>query len=335
MNHLILNNLTYSYESQTEPLFENLTLSIGPGCYTEGLKEEQREILSRRREYEKSRLELRHLEREASQRRALAASQQKRWSKNGLAIKDHDSRFKKNLARFTGKDGTGGKLLRQMDGRLTRAKTRMENNRVSKGRKEGFSLPGVISGKSILFHIDSLELPMGNERRLYAEDLSLPSTTKAALIGPNGSGKTTFLEHLNSHLRTTSLRWGYIPQEISAERAKGILNKVLQLNTREKGEILSTVYRLGSDPEKILETALPSPGELRKILLSLLISEEQELLILDEPTNHLDITSLHCLEEVLSDFPSAMIVVSHDRPFLKKVYTEWWEIDEGMVRRSS
>ena len=62
-----------------------------------------------------------------------------------------------------------------------------------------------------------------------------------------------------------------------------------------------------------------SPGELRKLMISLAVQKPLSLLILDEPTNHMDITSVLALEEALSSLNCAMIVVSHDKAFLSKI----------------
>ena len=76
-----------------------------------------------------------------------------------------------------------------------------------------------------------------------------------------------------------------------------------------------------------MQDSMVSPGELRKLMISLAVQKPLSLLILDEPTNHMDITSVLALENALASLSCALIVVSHDRAFLKKVternfYTE-------------
>ena len=85
--------------------------------------------------------------------------------------------------------------------------------------------------------------------------------------------------------------------------------------------MLSTLYRLGSEPENLQQGAV-SPGELRKLMISLAVEKPLSLLILDEPTNHMDITSVIALENALSSLSCALLVVSHDRVFLSKITNE-------------
>ena len=119
----------------------------------------------------------------------------------------------------------------------------------------------------------------------------------------------------------------YLPQEISDEERGRIFDEFGQLEEDERGEVLSTLYRLGSEPTR-LTTENPgsntgnqqvSPGELRKLMIALAVQRPLSLLILDEPTNHMDITSVLALENALASLDCAMIVVSHDKAFLEKI----------------
>ena len=125
----------------------------------------------------------------------------------------------------------------------------------------------------------------------------------------------------------------YLPQELSAEDTGAILTDFSRLDESECGEVLSTLYRLGSEPERLQqlkdhagqdallspgESTPLSPGELRKLAIALAVQRPLSLLILDEPTNHMDITSVLALEEALSPLNCAMLIVSHDQAFLQK-----------------
>ena len=78
-----------------------------------------------------------------------------------------------------------------------------------------------------------------------------------------------------------------------------------------------------------------SPGELRKLMISLAVEKPLSLLILDEPTNHMDITSVLALENALASLSCALLVVSHDKAFLAKVTNEMlhteWNGNEGKI----
>ena len=94
------------------------------------------------------------------------------------------------------------------------------------------------------------------------------------------------------------------------------------------GKLMSVVSCLGSRPQRLLETAAPSPGEARKLLLALGIVQTPHLIIMDEPTNHLDLPSIQCLEEALAQCPCGVLLVSHDLPFLGRLARTRWQLEE-------
>lgn len=90
--------------------------------------------------------------------------------------------------------------------------------------------------------------------------------------------------------------------------------------------MMTMVSRLGSRPESLLQTQLPSPGETRKLLLALGMAREPYIIVMDEPTNHMDLPSVHCLETALAECTCALLLVSHDRRFLRRLVTLEWRI---------
>ena len=164
--------------------------------------------------------------------------------------------------------------------------------------------------------------------------IELKRGDKIALTGENGTGKTLFIRHVIS-LVEQSGRTGevlYLPQELSAADTEAILSDFSGLDEGERGEVLSTLYRLGSEPDRLQQLKNPagskeaahidlpalSPGELRKLAIALAVQRPLSLLILDEPTNHMDITSVLALEDALAPLDCAMLIVSHDQAFLQK-----------------
>ena len=134
------------------------------------------------------------------------------------------------------------------------------------------------------------------------------------------------MRHLLSRLSLEPERLVYVPQEISAADSKRILDEVAALPKERLGRIMTIVSRLGSRPQRLLESSEPSPGEVRKILLAMGIAKGPYLIVMDEPTNHLDLPSIECLEEALSDCPCGLLLVSHDRRFLQALATHEWQI---------
>jgi len=121
----------------------------------------------------------------------------------------------------------------------------------------------------------------------------------------------------------------YVPQEIDIAATQEIIARTRALPRDKLGHMMMIVSRLNSRPERLLESDLPSPGELRKMLLALEITQEPHLIVMDEPTNHMDLPSIECLERALADCPCAMLLVSHDRRFLEKLTDKEWRLARG------
>lgn len=149
---------------------------------------------------------------------------------------------------------------------------------------------------------------------------------RVALTGPNGAGKSTLVRHIVGQLALPGERVVYLAQEIDAADARATVRAVRALPKARLGEVMSAVGSLGSEPQRLMETDQPSPGELRKLLLALGLANSPHLIVMDEPTNHLDLPSIECLEEALSACPSALLLVSHDVRFLDRLTRTRWEI---------
>lgn len=117
-----------------------------------------------------------------------------------------------------------------------------------------------------------------------------------------------------------------VHQEISADDSCALLESAKRLPNDERGQVMTTISRLGSRPARLWESALPSPGEVRKLLLALGLVRGPHLIVMDEPTNHMDLPSILCLEEALADCPCAMLMVSHDEGFLAKIVEPEWHL---------
>lgn len=157
---------------------------------------------------------------------------------------------------------------------------------------------------------------------------------RVALIGPNGGGKSTLVRHIVARLDLPEDKLVYVAQEIDRSEARRVLAAVRRLPAARLGEVMSVVSCLGSRPQRLMETELPSPGELRKIMLALGVARRPHLIIMDEPTNHLDLPSIECLEAALDDCPCGLLLVSHDLRFLRRLTRTCWEIstDEDGAR---
>ena len=119
----------------------------------------------------------------------------------------------------------------------------------------------------------------------------------------------------------------YIPQEPDESQKREVLRTIRKLSAARRGRVLSIVAQLNSNPDRMLEGDAVSPGEMRKLMLALGILESPELVILDEPTNHLDLGSTEALERLLSAYPGALMLVSHDAALLGSATGVTWKIE--------
>jgi ATPase subunit of ABC transporter with duplicated ATPase domains len=298
------------------------------GGYTQAItaiKAEQ-EHLERQRILKKQ--AYKKLQKEAHRRRELAQQANKRRSKRGLAAKDHDARSKIDMARLTGKDGVGGKLQRQLQGRLSQSFQDLKNITVKKNYTLGIWLPGSISKRDFILDLPGDFLPLGEQAQLYYPRLTITPDDRIALTGPNGSGKSTLIRHLLDSLNIPLEHLTYVPQEISMIQSKEILDQVLRLPEEQLGHLMTIISCLGSRPHRLLDSTEPSPGEMRKLLLALGVSREPHFIIMDEPTNHMDLPSIECLEQALAGCPCSLLLISHDKTFLKKLTRREWVINK-------
>jgi ATP-binding cassette subfamily F protein 3 len=172
-----------------------------------------------------------------------------------------------------------------------------------------------------------------------SDDILLNRGEVAALIGPNGTGKTTFLktvlrqhEPLAGVVRLGSnLKIGYFAQ---AHDGLNLDNAVIDELTRQsnmsaaQGRHYLAQYLFREDDVYKPVRALRG-GERGRLALAILASRGANFLLLDEPTNHLDIPSQEVLQEVLELFEGTVLLVSHDRYLVNRLATQVWELREG------
>ena len=295
------------------------------GGYTKALRLAAAEQDRARGLRDRARREQARLRRQADDRQRQAARSHRLRSKRGMSPRDHDARNRVNEARVTGKDGQAGRTLRQLDGRLKQARQRLDAVRVRKQRRLGVDLRGQRSRRDALLHLPPGRIALGDRWLVYPELWIAPSD-RIAVVGPNGSGKSTLIGLIVERLTLPADRVVYLAQEIDRARGAAVLAEVRRLPSDRLAAVMSVVSCLGSEPQRLIDTEQPSPGELRKILLALGMTRWPQLIVMDEPTNHLDLPSIECLETALADCPAAMLLVSHDLRFLRRLTRTRWEI---------
>ncbi|MBP6016384.1 MAG: ABC-F family ATP-binding cassette domain-containing protein [Candidatus Promineofilum sp.] len=199
------------------------------------------------------------------------------------------------------------------------------------------------SGKIVLRATD---LTVGYPGRplFTVEELELHRLETAALIGPNGTGKTTFLkvvlgllEPLAGNLSLgASLKVGYFAQAQEALNPQAtVLDELLrhkEMLISEARNYLARYLFRGDEVFSLISTL--SGGERARLALAILVLEEANFLLLDEPTNHLDIPSQEVLQAALESFDGTILLVTHDRYLVDRLASQIWALrqDDGSLR---
>jgi ATPase subunit of ABC transporter with duplicated ATPase domains len=182
-----------------------------------------------------------------------------------------------------------------------------------------------------LFALDEDELRVGPRPLLRDLRLLVGREDRVWITGANGAGKTTLLRALLASARLPPERVLFVPQDLSAHEERVVLATIRALPPRERGRVLSLVAALGVDPDRLLVSRAPSPGEARKAWIALGLGRHAWALALDEPTNHLDLPSIERLEAALGAYPGALLLVSHDEAFAARCTQRVWRVGEGKV----
>jgi ATP-binding cassette, subfamily F, member 3 len=167
---------------------------------------------------------------------------------------------------------------------------------------------------------------------------------KIALTGINGAGKSTLLKVISEQTNSStgnctlgaSITLGYFSQYSSdlLNPNNSIYDEVASRLPNETigyiKNLLGSFQFSGDDVEK--KISILSGGEKSRVMLACLLAGPVNFLVLDEPTNHLDIASREVLLEALQDFEGTIIIVSHDRYFLRNVVNRVFEIDHGAMK---
>jgi ATPase subunit of ABC transporter with duplicated ATPase domains len=179
--------------------------------------------------------------------------------------------------------------------------------------------------------IDGEDLHVGGQILLRDVRVTLGRTARVHLTGPNGCGKSTLLRALLGHAGAKREQLLWLPQELDREEVRRLQATIEELPRLERGRLMTLLVALGVEPEHLLASESPSPGEARKLKLAFGLATHATALVLDEPTNHLDLPSTERLEVALAAFPGAILLVSHDAQFAAACSNATWEIQGQRV----
>ena len=193
---------------------------------------------------------------------------------------------------------------------------------------------------SALIQMDNIHLTFGGRPLLDGAGMIVEAGDRIALVGRNGSGKSTFLKIVAGMIeaqdgtvfRQPSATIRYLPQEpdfADFETVEAYVEAGLG-PADEPYRVVMLIEALGLDGAARPQSL--SGGEARRAALARVLAPEPDLLLLDEPTNHLDLPTIEWLESELGRIKSAIVLISHDRRFLEKVSRKTLWLDRGQTR---
>jgi ATP-binding cassette subfamily F protein 3 len=234
-----------------------------------------------------------------------------------------------------------GQRTREAKGREKRLKRLERLERPKQHRTIQFKLVSKARGGNNV--LTSNHLKVGYEQPLITfPDLLLLRGERAALLGPNGCGKTTFLKTIVGKVPPLAgqakvginVHVAYFAQgHEQLNENSTVLDEILDVKDLPLEQARGFLGRfLFSSDDVFKPIAQLSGGERGRVALAILALQGANFLLLDEPTNHLDIPSQELLEQVLHDFEGTILFVSHDRFFIDALATQVWVVeDDGQL----
>jgi ATP-binding cassette subfamily F protein 3 len=194
----------------------------------------------------------------------------------------------------------------------------------------------------VVMRTGELEIGYPDTQLFSTDRLKLERQERAAIIGANGSGKSTFLQTLMGIVPTQkgwikfgeNLTRGYFAQgHDQLVMVNRVIDEILNHSEMQEAEARNYLAQFlfrGDDVFKKVDDL--SGGERGRLSLAVLALDGPNLLLLDEPTNHLDIPSQEVLQAVLESYEGSIIFVTHDRYLVDQLADQIWELDEGYLR---
>jgi ATP-binding cassette subfamily F protein uup len=192
-----------------------------------------------------------------------------------------------------------------------------------------------------LLTITNAGVNLGDRWLLRGADLSLHTGDRLALVGPNGAGKSTLMKLLSgcgdmdegSIWTSPGAEIAYLPQapQIAAgQTLRSLVTAGVDDNSigHKADEML---MQMGLDPMRVSDGL--SGGEARRVSLARTLYTKPHILLLDEPTNHMDLPTIEWIEDMLLQHKGALLIVSHDRAFLRNLGTGIIWLHDGKLRR--
>ena len=198
-------------------------------------------------------------------------------------------------------------------------------------------------GGDRVLHAEKLRVTVAD--RVLLDDVTLTAirTDVIALVGPNGAGKSTLIATLLGAREAAagtatiggSVHAAWYRQDLAQLPLERTIFEAIQ-DVRPlwgRGQIQGHLGAFGFSGDSVLRViGTLSGGERARVALALIMLQKANLLVLDEPTNHLDVESIEALEDAIEEYEGTVILVSHDRAFLRELSTRVWAFDDTRLR---
>ena len=270
------------------------------------------------------------------QKRLKASAQ--RMAERAASVQKAPSRMGNSEARLHTREYTNSVLhLSHMKRTIQNRMEQMEEKERPTALPEIRMKLGVLSpvrAKNVL-EVRCERMTAGGKILLEDTGMILPTGSRTALTGGNGTGKTTLLSAITGNLPKECGFDGVI--RLNPQGKIGWFDQHHERTLRPESTVLENVAEASAHPQALSRTVLSclgfaredafkpvfvlSGGEKAKVALARLLLMDLNLLILDEPTNHLDLYTMEALEELLSGYGGTILFVSHDETFLRKIST--------------
>ncbi|MFN0046419.1 MAG: ABC-F family ATP-binding cassette domain-containing protein [Sphingorhabdus sp.] len=192
-----------------------------------------------------------------------------------------------------------------------------------------------------IFAFENLALQQGGGWLFEDINLFIGARDRLALIGRNGAGKTTLMKLVAGTVEADKGKRVVVPGTnivmLDQDPDVASFDRLVDFAVHgEKGPpeyaVRAIADQLGIDLDREAKTA--SGGEKRRAAICRALASEPDLLLLDEPTNHLDLAAIEWLEDWLTRYRGAFMVISHDRTFLTRLTRQTFWLDRGLLRRN-
>ena len=303
------------------------------GAYDEARRTWEREERERRARWDKLRGEQRKLGRRIADRRSKQAHAQARMRKKNVmkGPKDNDARAKLGAKRRRSAEVSLGREIHKAHDEKQRIESQLDEFSFKKGVGRALFVGFTRAPRRELLSLVTPALCAGDKTLLRDVRVLVARDSRIRVAGPNGIGKTTLLRALLERSRLPPGRLLWLPQEQTEAEDVALLDELRAAGPDERSRVLTLVAALGVHPEPLLASLRPSPGEARKLAMAFAMARQVWGLVVDEPTNHLDLPSIERLEAALAEYPGALVMVTHDDHFARRLTSTTWQLRDGRV----